>query len=72
LRRNCLLKHVIEEKKEGRIDKTGRRGRKYQQTLDDPYESKRCWKSKEEVLDRTIWRIALKEAMDLTYVRQTT
>jgi hypothetical protein len=27
LRRNCLLKHVIEGKIEGRIEVTGRRGR---------------------------------------------
>jgi hypothetical protein len=27
LRRNCLQKHVIEEKLEGRIEMTGRRGR---------------------------------------------
>jgi hypothetical protein len=28
LRRNCLLKHVIEEKTEGRIEMTGRRREK--------------------------------------------
>jgi hypothetical protein len=28
LRRNCLLKHVIEGKIEGRIEVTGRRGRR--------------------------------------------
>jgi hypothetical protein len=28
LRRNCLLKHVIEGKLEGRIEMTGRRGRR--------------------------------------------
>jgi hypothetical protein len=30
LRRNCLLKHVIEGKLEGRIEVTGRRGRRTQ------------------------------------------
>jgi hypothetical protein len=35
LRRNCLLKHVIEGKLEGRIEMTERRGRKLQQLLDD-------------------------------------
>jgi hypothetical protein len=35
LRRNCLLKHVIEEKLEGRIEMTGRRGRRRKQLLDD-------------------------------------
>jgi hypothetical protein len=28
LRRNCLLKHVIERKLEGRVEMTGRRGRR--------------------------------------------
>jgi hypothetical protein len=35
LRRNCLLKHVIEGKVEGRIEMTGRRGRRRKQLLDD-------------------------------------
>jgi hypothetical protein len=35
LRRNCLLKHVIEQKIEGRIEVTGRRGRRGKQLLDD-------------------------------------
>jgi hypothetical protein len=33
LRRNCLLKHVTEEKAEGRIEVTGRRGRKRKQLM---------------------------------------
>jgi hypothetical protein len=33
--RNCLLKHEIEEKLEGRIEMTGRRGRRRSQLLDD-------------------------------------
>jgi hypothetical protein len=35
LRRNCPLKHVIRGKLEGRIEMTGRRGRKRKQLLDD-------------------------------------
>jgi hypothetical protein len=35
LRRNCLLKHVIEGKLEGRIEITARRGRRRKQLLDD-------------------------------------
>jgi hypothetical protein len=31
LRRNCLLKHIIEGKLEGRIEMTGRRGRRRKQ-----------------------------------------
>jgi hypothetical protein len=56
LRRNCLLKHVIEGKLEGRIEMTGRRGRRHKHLLDDLKEKKRCWKLKEEALDRTLWR----------------
>jgi hypothetical protein len=51
LRRNCLLKHVIEEKLEGR---TGRRGRRRKQLLDDLKEKRGYWKLKEEALDRTL------------------
>jgi hypothetical protein len=32
--RNCLLKHVLEGKIEGRIEVTGRRGRRHKQLLD--------------------------------------
>jgi hypothetical protein len=35
LRGNCLLKHVIEGQLEGRIEMTGRRGRRRKQLLDD-------------------------------------
>ena len=35
MRRNCLLKHVIEGKIEGRIDVTGRRGKRRKELLDD-------------------------------------
>jgi len=35
LGRNCLLKHVIEGKIEGRIRVTGRRGRRNKQLLSD-------------------------------------
>ena len=40
LRRNCLLKHVIEGKLEGRIKVIGRRGRRRKQLLDDFKETK--------------------------------
>jgi hypothetical protein len=56
LRRNCLLKHVIEGKLERRIEMTGRRGRMRKQLLDDLNETRRHWKWKEEALDRTLWR----------------
>jgi hypothetical protein len=41
LRRNCLLKHAIEGKLEGRIEMTGRRGRRRKQLLDDLKEKRR-------------------------------
>jgi hypothetical protein len=56
LRRNCRLKQVIEGKIEGRIEMTGRRGRRSKQLLDDLKEKRKYWKLKEEALDRTLWR----------------
>jgi hypothetical protein len=56
LRRNCLLKHVIEGKLEGRREMMGRRGRRRKQPLDDLKEKRRYCKLKEEALDRTLWR----------------
>jgi hypothetical protein len=56
LRRNCLLKHIIEGKIEWRIETTGRRGRRRKQVLDDLKEMRGYWKLKEEALARTLWR----------------
>jgi hypothetical protein len=56
LRRNCLLKQVIVGKLEGRIDMTGRQGRRCKQLLDDLKVKRRYWKLKEKALDRTVWR----------------
>jgi hypothetical protein len=47
---------VIEGKLEGRIEMTGRRGRRRKQLLDDPKENRRTWRLKEEALDHTLWR----------------
>jgi hypothetical protein len=47
---------VIEENLEGRIEMTGRRGRRRKQLLDDLKEKIKYWKLKEEALDRTLWR----------------
>jgi hypothetical protein len=71
LRRNCLLKHVIEGKLEVRIEMTGRRGRRRKQLLDDLKEKKRYWKLKEEALDRTVWRTRFRRGYG-PVVRQTT
>jgi hypothetical protein len=56
LRRNCLLKHVIEGKTEEMIDGRGRRGKIRKQLLDDLNEAREYWKLKVEALDRTVWR----------------
>ena len=54
--RNYLLKHIIEGQIEGRIEVTGRRGRRRRQLLDAIKERWGFWKVKEETLDRTVWR----------------
>jgi hypothetical protein len=71
LRRNCLLKHAIEGKLEGRIEMTGRRGRRSKQLLDDIKWNKRYWKLKEEALDCTLWRTRFGRGYG-PVVRQTT
>jgi hypothetical protein len=71
LRRNCVLKHVIEGKLEGRIAVMGRRGRRRKQLLDDLREKRRYWKLKEEALDRTLWRTGFGRGYR-PVVRQTT
>jgi hypothetical protein len=53
LRRNCLLKHVIEGKLEG----TAIRGRRRRHLIEDRKKKRRYWKLKEEALDRTPCRI---------------
>ena len=54
LRRNCLLRHIIEGKIEGRLEVTGRRGRRREQLQRDLEEGSGNWKLKEEALDRTV------------------
>jgi hypothetical protein len=70
LRRNCLLKYVIERKKEGRIDVMGMQGRRCKQLLDDVKEKRGYWKLKEETLDRILWGTCLARGYG-TVVRQT-
>jgi hypothetical protein len=71
LRRNCFLKHVIEGKLEGRIEMTGRRGRRRKQLLDDLKEKRRYWILKEDALDRTQWRTRFRRGYG-SVLRQTT
>ena len=56
LRRNCLLKHVIEGKIAGRIEVTRRRERTCKRLMSDIKEKRGYWKLKMEALDRILWR----------------
>ena len=56
LRRNCLLKHVVEGEMEGRIQIMKRRGRRYKQVQDDLKAARGFGKLKGEALDSTLWR----------------
>ena len=54
-RRICLLKRVIEGKLEGRIEVTGRRGRKRKQLLDDIEERREHCNLEKETLACILW-----------------
>ena len=56
LRRNCLLKQVIEGKIKGEMEVTRRRGKRRKKLLDDLKDMRGCSYLKEEALDRTMWR----------------
>jgi ribosomal 50S subunit-associated protein YjgA (DUF615 family) len=55
LRRNCLLRQVIEGKIKEGIEVTGKRGRRRRKLLDDLKERRGYLLLKEEALDRTMW-----------------
>jgi len=55
LRRNCLLKQVIEGKIKGEMEVTRRRGRRRKKLLDDIKYRRGYSHLKEEALDRTAW-----------------
>ena len=65
LLRNCLLKYMIGGKIDGRIEVTGKRGRRHKQLLVDLKERKGYWKFEWEAVDRTQWR-TLEESMELS------
>jgi hypothetical protein len=69
LRRNCLLRQVIEGKIKG-IEVTGRRGRRRRKLLDDLKERREYPHPKEEALDRTMWGAGFGRGFGLV-VRQT-
>jgi hypothetical protein len=56
LRRNCLLKRVIEGRIKGDMEVTRRRGRRRKKLLDDLKEGRGYSHLKEEAVDRTMWR----------------
>jgi hypothetical protein len=56
LRRNCLLKQVIEGKIKGEMEVTKKQGRRRKKLLDELKERRGYSHLKEEVLDRTMWR----------------
>ena len=71
LRRNYLLQRVIEGKIKGRIEVTGRRGRRRRKQLDDLKERRGYSHLKKEALDRTMWRVRFGSGFG-PVVRQTT
>jgi hypothetical protein len=71
VRRNCLLKHVIEGNIEGRKEVTGRRGIILKQLLNDLKEKRGYWELKEEILVCTVCRTSFGRGCG-PLVRQTT
>ena len=71
LRRNCLLKQVIEGKIKGDVDVTRRQGRRRKKLLDDLKDSRGYSHLKEEALDRNRWRDRLGRGFE-PVARQTT
>ena len=55
-RRNCLLQRLIEGKKKGGIEVTGRRGRRRRKLLDDPKERRGYSHWMEDAVGGTMWR----------------
>ena len=54
--RNCLLKHTIEGKIEGRVEVTERRGIRHKQLLDEVKETRGYSKLTEETPYFTLWK----------------
>jgi hypothetical protein len=65
LRRNCLLRQVIEGKIKEEIEVKGRQGRRRRKLPDDLKGGRGYSHLKEADLDRTMWRARLEEALDL-------
>jgi hypothetical protein len=56
VRRNCLLKQIIEGKIKGEVEVTRRRGRRRRKLLDDLKDRRLYSHVKEDALDSTLWR----------------
>jgi uncharacterized membrane protein YgaE (UPF0421/DUF939 family) len=65
LRRNCLLKHVIEIKITERAEVTRKRGRRRKKLLDFLRETREFWKLKEEAVARRV-QFGWLDSMDLS------
>ena len=71
LRRNCLLKQVIEGMIKGEIEVTRWQGRRRKKLLDDLKDRRGYCHLKEEALDRNMWRDRFGRGFE-TVVRQAT
>jgi hypothetical protein len=71
LRRNCFLRQFIEGKIKGGIEVIGRRGRRRRKLVDDLKEMIGYLHMKEDVLDRTMWRVRFGRGFE-PVVRQST
>jgi len=68
---NCLLKHAIERKIDGRIEVvTGRRGRRRNQLLGELKDKREYFKVKREAIVCTLWRTCCGKGYGFV-VRQT-
>jgi hypothetical protein len=68
--RDCLLKHVIEGKIEGRIVVTERQGTKRKQLRNGRKATRKSWKLKQEATDPLCGERAMEQTMDLPQGRQ--
>ena len=71
LRRNCLLKQVIEGKIKGEMEVSRRRGRRSKKLLDDLKDRRGYFHLKEEAPDYTMWRNRFRGGFE-PVVRQNT
>ena len=66
MRRNCILKHVNEEKMEGKIEVTERRRSGSRKLLNDLKKKRGYWKLNKRHWNSVCGEFALEEPMDLS------